>query len=43
MTPRTVRANFSSTKHEKWKISTKDWIDRLYERKFDMYSNEKSK
>lgn len=34
MSPRTVRANFSSTKQEKWKSSTKDWIDRLYEKRY---------
>jgi len=34
MSPRTVRANFSSIKQEKWKTSTKDWIEQLYEKRY---------
>lgn len=34
MSPRTVRANYSSTFQEKWKGSTREWIRDCYERKF---------
>ncbi|MFX0171133.1 MAG: hypothetical protein ACFE9L_04375 [Candidatus Hodarchaeota archaeon] len=41
ISPRTVRANFSSTRQEKWKSSTKDWIDNLYERRYGKELQEK--
>ncbi len=34
MNPRTIRANFSSTRQEIWKSSTKEWINDLYEKKY---------
>ena len=35
MSPKTIMRNHSSTKHEKWKSSTKDWIIRIYEKKYE--------
>lgn len=33
MKPRSVIANYRSTKQQKWKQQTGDWIDNLYEKK----------
>ena len=33
MAPQTVIANYRSTKQEKWKTSTKQWIEELYAQK----------
>jgi len=42
MSPRTVRANYSSTFQEKWKGSTRGWIRECYERKFGAVKPEKT-
>ncbi|MGG6267056.1 hypothetical protein ACQ4M3_12885 [Leptolyngbya sp. AN03gr2] len=34
MSPQTVRANHASTRSEKWKSATADWIQDLYEKRF---------
>ena len=34
LSDRTVINHFKSTKNEKWKLSTEDWINQLYNKKF---------
>lgn len=35
MSPRTVLANYASTRQEKWKSPTADWIRDLYQKRFE--------
>ena len=34
LSDRTVVSHFKSTKTEKWKLSTEEWINKLYSKKF---------
>jgi hypothetical protein len=34
MSPRTVRANHASTRQERWKSPTAEWIQDLYDKRF---------
>lgn len=34
LSDRTVVSHFRSTKSEKWKLSTEEWINKMYEKKF---------
>jgi hypothetical protein len=34
MSPRTVIANYASTRQEQWKAPTAEWIQKLYQKRF---------
>jgi hypothetical protein len=34
ITPHTVRANHASTRQERWKTPTAEWIQELYDKRF---------
>lgn len=35
LSDRTIINHFKSTKTEKWKLSTEDWINKMYDKKFN--------